>query len=60
LRNFAIGGEDRKLQLRGEFFNIANHANFGVPGRVLGAPGFGVVSSAGPGRRVQIGARIVF
>jgi hypothetical protein len=60
LRNFGFGGEGRKLQLRGEFFNIANHANFGLPGRVLGAPGFGVVSSAGPGRRVQVGARIVF
>jgi hypothetical protein len=60
LRNFGLGAEGRKLQLRGEFFNIANHANFGVPGRVLGAPGFGVVNSAGPGRRVQIGARIVF
>jgi hypothetical protein len=60
LRNFGLGGEDRKLQLRGEFFNIANHANFGVPGRVLGAPGFGLVNSAGAGRRVQIGARIVF
>jgi hypothetical protein len=60
LRNFALPGEDRKLQLRGEFLNATNHANFGLPGRVLNAPGFGVISSAGPARRVQIGARIVF
>lgn len=60
LRNFSLGGEDRRLQIRGEFFNLANHANFGVPGRVLGAPGLGIVNSAGPGRRVQVGARLVF
>lgn len=59
LRNFPIG-ENRKLQLRGEFFNIANHANFGDPGRVLGGPGFGVVATAAPARRVQIGARLVW
>ena len=60
LRNFALPGEDRKLQLRGEFLNATNHPNFGLPARVLNAPGFGVISSAGPARRVQIGARIVF
>jgi hypothetical protein len=60
LRNFALPGENRKLQLRGEFLNATNHTNFGLPGRVLNAPGFGVISSAGPARRIQIGARIVF
>jgi hypothetical protein len=60
LRNFSLGAEDRRIQFRGEFFNLANHANFGVPGRVLGAPGFGVVGSAGPARRVQLGIRLVF
>lgn len=59
LRNFSFG-ETRKVQLRGETFNVANHANFGLPGRVFGAPGFGTVSSAGPARRVQLGLRIVF
>ena len=59
LRNFPLG-ENRKFQLRGEFFNLFNKANFGTPGPTLGAPGFGVIGSADPGRRVQIGARLVW
>lgn len=59
LRNFPIG-ENRKFQFRAESFNIGNHPNFGVPGRTFGAPGFGVVSVAGPARRVQLGLRLVF
>ncbi|MBI1790087.1 MAG: TonB-dependent receptor [Acidobacteria bacterium] len=59
LRNFPAG-DRRKLQFRGEFFNAFNHPNFGGPGRILGAPGFGVVSSSSPGRRVQLGLRLVF
>jgi len=45
-------GERRKFQLRGEFFNLMNHPNAGNPGSTLGGPGFGVISSADPGRRV--------
>ncbi len=59
LRNFSLGREDRRIQFRGEFFSLANHSNFGVPGRVLGSPGLGVVGSAGPSRRVQPGVRYV-
>ena len=59
LKNIPVG-EGRKFQLRGEFFNTANHPDFGVPGRILGGPGFGVVASARPARRVQVGARFVF
>jgi outer membrane receptor protein involved in Fe transport len=59
LRNFPVG-EQKKVQLRGEFFNITNHPNFGGPGATLNGPGFGIVSSAGPGRRIQLGARFVF
>jgi len=58
LRTFSLS-ENKKLQLRGEFFNTFNHPNFGVPGRVLGSAGFGIVSSAGPGRTIQLGARFV-
>ena len=59
LKNFPMG-ERRKIQLRGEFFNLTNHPNFGNPGNVLGGPGFGVINAADPGRRVQLGARMVW
>lgn len=59
LKNIPFG-ERRKVQLRGEFFNIANHPNFGNPGATFGGPGFGVIAAADPGRRVQVGARVVW
>ncbi len=48
------------LQLRVELFNAFNHPNFAIPGTVLGAPTFGVVSDASDGRTVQLGGRYVF
>jgi hypothetical protein len=59
-RNFPLPGEGRKIQFRGELFNIANHPNFGVPGRVLGGPGFGIVGSAGQARTVQLGLKLTY
>ena len=59
-RAFSLPGEGRKLQFRGEMFNLANHADFGVPGRVFGGPGFGVVSSARGARSIQLGLRLVY
>jgi hypothetical protein len=41
-------------------FNAFNHPTFGLPGHVLGAPDFGVVSSASSGRTIQLGLRLVF
>jgi outer membrane receptor protein involved in Fe transport len=59
LRNFRIT-ERVHAEFRGEFFNVLNHTNFGNPGTVLGAAAFGVVSSAGPARQIEVGARILF
>ncbi|MEJ7606376.1 MAG: hypothetical protein WKF37_08925 [Bryobacteraceae bacterium] len=52
--------EHWKFDLRGEFYNVFNKANFEPPGHVLGGPGFGVVSSADAARRVQLAARLSF
>jgi hypothetical protein len=59
LRDFRIR-ETMRFQFRGEFLNAANHPDFNVPGAVLGAPGFGVVNSATPGRQVQLGLRLIY
>ncbi len=52
--------ERYKLELRGEFYNLFNHANFNVPGFTYGAADFGVVTSARPGRTVQLAAKLAF
>jgi hypothetical protein len=46
--------------LRGELYNLLNHADFDVPGHTLGAADFGVVSSARPARTVQLSLRLTF
>jgi len=49
-----------KFDLRGEMYNLFNHAIFNVPGFTFGAADFGVVSSARPPRTAQISARLSF
>lgn len=58
-KNFAFT-EKRVLQFNVDFFNAFNHPNFGVPGGGFGAPGFGVVGSANPGRTLQAGLRFAY
>jgi hypothetical protein len=59
IRSFTIT-ERVRLQFRGELLNALNHPDFGLPGRSLGGPGFGVVSSADDARSVQLGLRLTF
>lgn len=59
IKNFSFS-EHRYVQLRLETFNSFNHPNFDLPGHAIGAPGFGVISSADPGRIIQLGVRAVF
>lgn len=58
-RNFRLT-ERASLQLRGEFFNLANHPNFNLVGRIINQPNFGAVLSQYDPRQIQIGAKIVF
>ncbi len=58
-KTIAVAGETR-VDLRIEAYNVLNRANFNVPGFVLGAPDFGVISSARPARTVQLAARLRF
>jgi len=53
--------EKGRLQLRGEFFNAANHVNLGTPNRFVNTPQFGTITEAStPGRQIQLGARYSF
>jgi hypothetical protein len=53
--------ERASFELRGEFFNVFNHANFGYPGGTVGTAQFATVSSTlNPGRQVQLAAKIHF
>ena len=52
--------ESRRLQIRTEFFNALNHTNLGVPVNSIDSPAFGTITSAGPGREIQFGARLEF
>ncbi len=47
-----------RFDLRGEFYNLLNHANFNIPGATLGAADFGVVTSARSGRQAQLAGRV--
>ncbi|WP_321474699.1 TonB-dependent receptor [uncultured Paludibaculum sp.] len=52
--------DQRRIRLRGEFFNVFNHANFGVPVHTVDSPAVGTISSAAPGRVIQLSARVEF
>jgi hypothetical protein len=52
--------ERYRLNLRAEFYNLLNHANFELPGHVFGAANFGAVLSAENPRATQLGLRLSF
>ena len=59
-KNFRVG-EAKRLQVRGEFFNVLNHANFGNPNANIGTGGFGQFSSlTTPPRIIQLAAKFYF
>ena len=54
-------GETKNLTFRAEFFNAVNRANFGLPVRVIGAPGFGsAVDTVVPGRTIVLVLKSAF
>jgi len=59
-RSFLLTGEKR-LELRGEFFNFTNVVHLGRPNVVVDLPQAGqITSTQAPARQVQIGLRFVF
>jgi hypothetical protein len=59
VRDFRFGSEVR-LQFRFEVFNVANHANFGLPVADLNSVNFGRIFSAAPPRLMQFGFKLIF
>jgi hypothetical protein len=59
VRTLALG-DDLRLQLRGECFNVLNHPNFGLPVADLNSANFGRILSAGPPRLMQFGFKLIF
>lgn len=59
IKSVPLGSRSR-LQIRAEFFNLLDRANYNLPDNFLGSPTFGQILSAQAPRRVQCGARLLF
>ncbi len=60
-RSFRWSNNDtRRVQIRWEVFNAFNHTNLGVPIHSTDSPALGSITSAGPARVIQLGARFEF
>ncbi len=61
IKQFALPREGMGLNFRAEFFNLFNHAQFGLPIADISAPGFGSVNSTvNNPRLVQFGLKLTF
>jgi hypothetical protein len=53
--------DTRSLEFRTEIFNVLNRANFGLPIRTIGTPGFGSsFNTLNPGRIIQFALKLSF
>ena len=58
-RSFRIGGE-RRIQFRAEGFNVLNRVNLSNPVSALNNPNFGLITSAGDPRIMQLALKYTF
>jgi hypothetical protein len=59
IKNFQVA-ERMTLQFRAESFNVANHANLGLPIADLESANFGQILLAGPPRLTQFALKAIF
>jgi hypothetical protein len=52
--------EQVNLQFRAEFFNIANHPNFGLPIGNISNNARGTITSVANGRTIQLGLKLIW
>jgi Carboxypeptidase regulatory-like domain len=55
---WGLWNEASRLQLRAEFYNLFNRAQFFAPGTTFGTSTFGVVPGALPARSIQFGMKL--
>lgn len=55
------GAERMDVQFRGEFFNLFNIVNMGLPNNILTGSGFGEISrTAGTSRQIQLSLKLIY
>ena len=59
IKGFPLG-EQRRLEIRAEFFNLLNRVNLGNPNTNLSSTRFGYITTAGEPRVIQLAAKFVF
>ena len=59
-KQFGLGGEARKLEVRAEAFNILNQTNFQAPNSNISSSAFGSITSTFPARQLQFAMKILF
>ena len=65
MKSFVLGGENRRLELRAQAFNLLNHPNFDLPNTNFDSATVGAIQSADafanePPRQIQLGLRYWF
>jgi len=58
-KDFALG-ENKKLQFRAELFNFPNHTRFGLPNANVQSSAFGLITSAGSPRDIQLALKLMY
>ena len=60
MKSFTISERWARFQLRGEVFNLFNHANPGNPNTTFISPAFSRITSMGAPRVVQVALKYIF
>jgi hypothetical protein len=63
--DFSVAKDNRltekvRVQFRAEFFNLPNHANFGLPNDNISSGARGTITSAADGRDIQFGLKLTW